>query len=83
MLPQIFDTVDLHFLREVRAELAARGLANITRPDDVMAWMNTTAPVLASEGDERVSCSCFSKITEPGACYAVGLCVGHIGGAEF
>ncbi|GAB4814890.1 hypothetical protein N2152v2_001936 [Parachlorella kessleri] len=46
-VPQILDTVDLHFLREARDELLRRGLGQLRALPALLSWLDSEAPELA------------------------------------
>lgn len=48
---QVFDTVDLHFMREARELTASLAIPNITRAFDLVEWMDLKAPALAEVGE--------------------------------
>ena len=73
-LMQIFDTVDLHFLREARVLLHSRGLAVLTRPVDIADWLDAEAAA-AGVGGPAVSAAqrcCPVCPSQPGS----GSCSG-------
>eukprot|EP00887_Chlorella_sp_A99_P006817 scaffold2.g6817.t1 len=53
--PQIFDTVDLHFMREARELVGAFNITGINTGPDLVEWMDLKAPGLANDGNQNIS----------------------------
>lgn len=48
--PVVFDTVDIHFLREMRTEALRRGHTGFTSWESLLKWANVHLPILAAKG---------------------------------
>jgi O-antigen biosynthesis protein len=48
--PLVFDTVDIHFLREMRTEALRRGHTGFSSWESLLKWANIHLPILAAKG---------------------------------